>query len=189
MAIGKHPKGFPGGESPDESPKADLYVELQKQGARGALAFSQQRVVVITLNEDLLDFLFKRLKGPVEAKGYEYDDDSSMDLAINSQIIILDVTPKVDARLHGKYDSLVRMKKSLGKKEDVTCVIGWREHYKKYPRGTYPGLLYFCIEGDNFDHREPDLPPEGTDTIEGPRLYNFADITEAILAFIAAQPK
>ena len=85
-----------------------------------------------------------------------------------------------------KYCPIVsfRVKKSLGKVHDITCVIGRREDYRKYPRGTYPNLLFFCVAEGEFDHREPDLPPEGLETIEGPRLYNFADLPSAIIAQI-----
>ncbi len=135
-------------------------------------------------NAELQAYLADRLKPAVEAEEYEYEDEPSIDDATGSQIIVLDGTRTTDAVLDTKYDKILALKRSMGKVHDVTCVIGKREDHKKYQRSTYPNMLYFCLRKDDFDHRDPDLPPEGVDTIVGPRLYNLADIPSAIASKI-----
>lgn len=183
MAIGDFFKSASGGEPEFAafSDTAERYAEFARLTAEGQLSFSQKRVAVITLSESLRAWLAKRLEQFVGIADYDYNDNPSVDYATNAQIVIMDVTPLVDARLHDKYDKLVRIKKSMGKKYDVLSVIGERESYPNYPRGTYPSLLYFCIKEDDLEHRDPDLPPQGAATIEGPTLYNFVDLPDVIL--------
>lgn len=181
MGIGGFFKALFRGQPPGATRKAQKQAKPKEQSERGKHAASHRRVILVTPNDELRIPLAERLKPIVEAEGYTYEDHPSLDEGIGSQVVILDGTPRTDAKFHSKYDKLVRIKKSMGKGKDLTCVIGRREDYKKYPRGTYPGLLYFCLKGGDADLRDPDLPPEGKDTIEGPRLYNFADLPNTIL--------
>ena len=69
-------------------------------------------------------------------------------------------------------------------------MIGRRQEFKKYPRGTYPGLLYFCIREEDLHAREADIPADGLPTVEGPLLFNYADLPQAVAAkFRARNPK
>jgi hypothetical protein len=160
---------------------AQKYVEYQKLSARGGLATSGKYVAVMTLNNDLRLFLEQNLEPVVTAKGWDYSDNVSVEGAVSAQVVILDVTPYSDARLHDQYDKILRLKKSMGKsRNDTFCVIGRRDDHKRYPRGTYPSLWFFCIKEDDMMHRDADLPPEGRPTVVGPLLFNFADIVTAI---------
>ena len=138
----------------------------------------------MTLDPALRQRLEETLKPVVERNGYEYNDHPSVDRAIGSKIVILDATPATDAKLHGKYDQILRVKKSLNKTEDILCVFGPRGNFKRYPRGTYPSLCYFCFKSDDPEAREADLTVEGLETIEGPTLYNFIDMPAVIAAKI-----
>lgn len=184
MGLGSFFRALLGFDEADDESEAEQYVEHQRQHAKGKLAASRRLVSVVALKEELRLHLSENLKPLVEALRYEYSDRPSVNKAIGSQIVILDARPASDARMHGKYDKILRIKKSMGKGADLLCLFGPRDNYKKYPRGTYPGLQYFCIKEPDLDHREPDLPPEGTPTVEGPTLYNFADISMVIEAKI-----
>jgi hypothetical protein len=115
-----------------------------------------------------------------------YSENPSAEQACHAQIVITDGTPMSYARMHDKYDQVLRIKKSMGKTRDVYCAIGPRKDYKKYPRGTYANVMYFCMVEGKLDQREPDLPAEGLATVEGPRLYNLADIGQVVLAKLKA---
>ncbi len=184
MGVGKFFKALFGGHIQQDAVKAARYVEYQKQSIKGKLVASHRQVSVVTPTEGLRLHLAELLKPVVEELQYIYKDRPSLYEAAGSQILIVDGTPTADARLHTKYDKIICLKKSMGKVYDVLCVIGRRQDYKKYPRGTYPNVLYFCIKEDDLNHRDPDLPPEGTDTIAGPRLYNLPDLPTALAAKI-----
>ena len=153
MGVGDFFRALFGGQPPGETGKAADYVEYQKESARGKLAASGRRVSMITLLNELRVYLNDHLKPVVEAEGYQYDDHPSLDRATGSRIVIMDALPLSDAKLHTKYDKLVRIKKSMGKTHDVLCLVAPRANFKKYPRGTYPGLLYFCIKPDDYEYR------------------------------------
>ncbi|GEM_PF-2076292 len=160
---------------------AQKYVEYQKMSVHGELAASRKRVVVMTLNNDLRLFLEQNLRPVVKAQGWEYTDHSSADGAVAAQVVVLDVNPFSDARLHDQYDKILRLKKSMGKsRNDTFCMIGRREDHKRYPRGTYPNLWFFCMKEGDLMSRDVDLPVDGTPTVVGPLLFNFADIVMAI---------
>ena len=195
MGIGKFFKALFGGQPPGLTEKAEKKAASQAVKVKKKAAFqvadvsgkpvaSRSCVCVITIFSELDQYLTTNLKPVVKAGGFTYDDRPSIDMATESRIVIMDATPDTDAKMHSKYDKIIRMKKALGKTHDVACVIAPRENFKKYPRGTYPKLLYFCVQEDDLNHRDPDLPPEGMDTIVGPRLYNFCDITDVISATI-----
>ena len=182
MGIGAFFRALFGGEPPGAAMAAHGNVIFSRVGARGKGGASHKRVAVITMSQDLRLYLAKDLKLPIRKMGYDYDDHPSIDKAVGSQVVMMEVLPKADAQLHGSYDKIVRMKKGMNKTDDVLCMIGLRDNYSRYPRGTYPGLLYFCMKPDEPDYRDPELSLEGLQTIEGPLLYNFADLPGVILS-------
>lgn len=117
----------------------------------------------------------RRMLGPLaDGDRYKYVENPQLQGALRCSVLVMDVRPLVDARMHHQYDQVLRVKKSQGKGGDMLCVVGPREKYVEYPRGTYPKLLYFVIENDDFEHHEPDLPEEGHCTMEGPTLLNLS---------------
>ena len=185
MGIMQFFRALLGFDEPRAAHTTEEHAPRERTSAKGKGVASGKRVVIVTMSNEIRLHLSEHLQPLVEAKGYSYDDHPNINSAVSSQIIVLDGRPDVDAKLHGKYDKILRIKKAMGKNDDITCVIGPRNRYKKYPRGTYPRLYYFCVEANNMDHREPDLTPEGQPTIEGPTLYNIADLPEAIAARIS----
>jgi hypothetical protein len=163
------------------------YLEYQKQTLEGGLASSAKLVCIVTLSAELKHFLADHVKPALENAGYQYDDNPNADAAANAAALILDGTPAADARLHGRYDKILRVKKSMGKMHDLYCIMGHRQDYKRYPRGTYTNCLYFCMTDGDLTHRDKDLPPEGRETVEGPRLFNLADAAEALLRKLAEE--
>lgn len=160
---------------------AQKYVQYQKASVQGDLSSSHKRVIVMTLDKDVRMYLAERLYPVVHAKGWSYSDQASAEAAVSAQVVILDVTPYSDARLHDQYDKILRLKKSMGKsRNDTFCVIGHRTDHKRYPRGTYPNLWFFCMKDGDLMSRDADLPPDGTPTVVGPLLFNFADIVTAV---------
>lgn len=139
---------------------------------------------MVTLSQEVREYLEDRLGHAVRVAEYKYNTKPKVGQAADAQVLIMDVTPVTDARMHSTYDKILRIKKSLGKKDDLMCVFGPRERHTRYPRGTYPGLLYFCFDADDMDHREPDLDEEGQPTVGGPTLYNFCDMPKVILGRI-----
>lgn len=184
MGIGKFFRALLGFDEPHSNPEAEAYLEQTQQLKRGKLAASRRRLSVITKSHEIALHLSTNLKPVIEQAGFAYDDHPTSNSAVGSQIIVLDVRPKADAQMHGKYDQIIRMKKSMGKVHDVLCMFGLRESYKKYPRGTYASLVYFCINEKDLNAREADLTEKGLQTIEGPTLYNFADMSAVIVKLI-----
>ena len=70
--------------------------------------------------------------------------------------------------------------KKASKKYDILAVIGHHEDHKKFDRGTYPRLIYFCYDDEDPDCRREDIGPKGQETVIGPTLYNYVDIGEVI---------
>jgi len=157
MGIVEFFKALFGGQPPGTAQHADKYAEFESGHARGQHGASSRRVAVITLLNELRAHLQEVLKPVVEAGGYTYEDHPSLDQATGSRIVIMEALPLSDAKLHTRYDQVVRIKKGMTKSRDVLCILAPREKFKRYPRGTYPGLLYFCIKPDDYDHRDPDL--------------------------------
>jgi hypothetical protein len=140
----------------------------------------QCAVVVLTLSESVRAWMDERLMPVVKAEGFSYHTRPKMGEATEAAFVVMDVTPETDARLHNQYDRILRIKKSLRRKDDTFCVFGPRAQYRKYPRGTYPGLLYFCMEPTDLDYPEPDLTADGLPTIEGPTLFSFRDMPQVL---------
>jgi hypothetical protein len=176
---------FGGKKEPDAA--TQKYLEYQKQTLEGGLTSSAKLVCVVTLSAELKHFLADHVKPALEKAGYQYDDNPNADAAAKAAALILDGTPAADARLHGRYDKILRVKKSMGKIHDLYCIMGHRQDYKRYPRGIYPNCLYFCMTDGDLTHRDKDLPPEGRETVEGPRLFNLADAAEALLRKLAEE--
>lgn len=189
MSIVTFLKALLGGkEKPDAT--AEKYLQYQKQNLAGALTSSAQLVCVVTLSPALKRYLADHVKPALERVGYQYNDHPRPDEAANAEALILDGTPATDARLHGRYDKILRVKKSMGKMHDLYCIVGHRQDYKRYPRGIYPNCLYFCMTEEDLGRRDKDLPPEGLDTVEGPRLVNLADAAGALIRKLEeARPK
>jgi len=173
-----------GMDDPDEIRVARERARHKQHLTKGKGVASADRVAVITVSDKLRLHLSEQLKPVVEARGFVYNDSPDTDQALGSRIIIIDARPEIDAKIHNEYDQVLRMKKAMGKLDDITCIIALRDDYRKFPRGTYPHSLLFSIEGDNFAHREPDLDLSGSDTIQGPTLYNVADLPAVIDAMI-----
>ena len=169
-----------GMDDPDEIRAARERARHKQHLTKGKGVASADRVVVITVSDELRLHLSEQLKPLLAARGFVYNDSPDTDQALGSRILIIDARPEVDAKVHNEYDQVLRMKQAMGKLDDITCIIAPRDYYRKFPRGTYPHSFLFCIEGDNFGHREPDLDLSGSDTIEGPTLYNFADLPGVI---------
>ena len=182
MAIGAFFKALFGGEPP--VPPPDATKPQPQKAPTWKHGMSDRRVAVICGSEEIRTDLAQRLKGRVEAAGYEYEDHPSAPVATGSEVVIVDGTPRTHAKLHAEYNKILRIKKSMGKQDDMYCVIGERKDYSKYPRGTYPSLRYFCVTEGDLLSREADLPAEGLETIEGPRLYNYADLPDVIEAWM-----
>lgn len=182
MAIGEFFKALFGAQPPivpPEPPKPQ-----PKKSPTWNRGLSDRRVAVICGSEEIRSDLAERLKPRVEAAEYEYEDHPSAAVATGSEVVIVDGTPRTHAKLHHEYNKILRIKKSMGKRDDLYCVIGLRKDYRAYPRGTYPNLQYFCVTEGKLAAKEADLPPEGLETIEGPRLYNYADIVDVIEAWL-----
>ena len=161
------------------------YVVQQKNAG----AASTPVVALITLNHNIRLDLEERLRPLLEKAGGRFNGNATVDNATDSLFCLFDVMPRSDAMMHDKYDKVLRVKKSLGKTHDVIGVIGRRQDYKKYPRGTYPGLLFFCVKEEDLSHRDADLTVEGLPTVEGPLLFNYADLPQALTAKFAARMK
>ena len=159
MGIGEFFKALFGGQPPGAAMLEPKKVQFPRVGSRGKGGASHKRVSVITLSQNLRLYLAQDLKLAVQELGYDYNDQPSVDKATGSQIVIMEVTPKANAQLHNTYDKIVRMKKSMNKTHDVLCMIGLRDSYSNYRRGTYPGLLYFCLKANDPDHRYPAICP------------------------------
>ena len=159
---------------------AKRYAAYQDASVKGELTRGQKTIVMLTLREDLREHVSNMLLPLSREAGYSYLTKPKLSHAADALILIMDVTPETDARLHSQYDKIIRIKKSLGRKEDTLCVLGPRRRHDRYPRGTYPGLLFFCLKVDDLEHREPDLPIEGKEVPGGPTLYNFADLATVI---------
>ena len=183
MTLFKKLKDAIFGKEEEPNVAALRYTAYQKASSKGAFRQSRKLVVFISLDDDLRKEVCERLKPVLEPIEYEYLDLAKAAEAIDSRVLITDVRPKSDARLHHKYDTIIRTKKSR-KKYDVICAIGRREDHKKFERGTYPGLLYFCYDEENPGRTWDDLPSKGQMTVIGPTLYNYTDIAQVIKAAI-----
>jgi len=156
------------------------YAARQFASVAGQLAESEKAVAFYTMDKDFAQMVSDIIKVPLRRMGYLYYDSPSVDKGIESRVVIYDVRQESDARLHGTYAEILRQKKSMSKRSDVMAAIGPREEAVHYPRGTYPGLLYFCYDPDHPEKRDPDIPLTGRPVPAGATLYKFADIVEVL---------
>jgi hypothetical protein len=168
---------------------AQNYAAYQEENARGGLAFSSSRFIAIMTP---IDEMRLRLAAILQPHLEQYDCDirlnPTVNEAINSLIVLFDVEPKADSRMHADYDRVLRMKKSMKKfGHDFLGVIGPRDKVSAYARGTYGTLHFFCFENENPEFRDPELTADGLPTVHGPILYNFADLPQVILKFVLAK--
>lgn len=171
---------FTKGQEDDTPDEVKQSLKVQMAAYHGRLAESRSTVVMLTINKEVSKWLEQYLRPVVERNRYQYITQPNLAQASDSRVLIMDVTPEADALLHSRYDKVVRMKKAMGKSKDVLAVFGPRERCKRYPRGTYPGLLYFCFDPQNLAHQETDVTLEGLQTDGGPTLYNFAHMPAVI---------
>ncbi|HRU05870.1 MAG TPA: hypothetical protein P5137_08855 [Candidatus Brocadiia bacterium] len=138
----------------------------------------QRMIAVFTLDDAFKNFMAATLKPLTQPDDCEYFDNPPLDVAIKCQIIVFDISPEVDAKMHHRYDQILRVKKSMSKMDDILAVVGPRAKYVAYPRGTYPKLRYFCVENSDYTQLSAGLPKGGQETQEGPTLHNLADLKD-----------
>ena len=161
--------------------RAAEYAQLQQANAKGAFAQSKKLVACMTCDDEMRADVIKRLTESIRSDGYMCLLDPSVEEAIQSEVLIMDVRPKIDARMHSKYDKVVRVKKSLGKfGRDLLCIIGPRSAAKRYSRGTYGDLYMFELPDEETGETADDIPEGGIDTVQGPKIFNYEDIGEVI---------
>ena len=156
-------------EPAESRPNVDLPAGAFLPWHRAAVAF-------FTLDKALQEWVEGWLVKLLREEDYRYTFDPPLGDATDARVIIMDVRPKTDMVLHGRYDQIVRVKKGKGQFKDTLIAIGPRKLYPRYPRGTYQDLLFFCVHPQGFDHRDPELPLGGLPTQDGPTLYNLADL-------------
>jgi len=161
--------------------QADAYARLQDMSSRGELAYSRRWVAVLSSDESMRARVAGLLADTLKAKGYAYVAEPTVADAINSSVVLMDVRPKIDAKMHAHYDKMLRIKKSMGKfGKDLLCVIGPRSLAWQYPRGTYGEAYMFCYDEKHPDAYDRAIPPDGKMEIGGPILFNFADLAYVI---------
>lgn len=167
----------------DEQPDvARAYAEYQADSALGRLAYSSGDIIcIMTASRQMREALVALLTPHLDALKCKIEPEPDVNKAVNSIIVIMDVRLKIDARLHGDYDRVLRMKKSMKKfGHDIIGVVGPRDLVSRYPRGTYGTLFFFTFNPEN-GRRYEDIPAEGQPTVGGPILYNLADMPKVLL--------
>lgn len=140
----------------------------------------RRKVGVFTLRDEVASFLSKELRPLTAPDDCDYVESPPLDEALRCQVLVFDVAPEVDIKLHATYDQIVRIKKSQGKFGDLLCAIGPSKKYVEYPRGTYPGIQYFPLDDLDFYKKRDDLPPGGKQTLEGPNLRRLSELHELV---------
>jgi hypothetical protein len=137
-------------------------------------------VAVVTRDEVIRDWMDVHLRPAVAKEGYELNVKPVRDVAVAARVVIMDVDPSTDAYAHQDYDRLLTAKRARGWTKDVIAVFGRRERYRMFPRGNYPGLLFFCLDPEHLEYKYPDLTTDGVITMKGPTLFNFCDMPDVI---------
>jgi len=167
---------------------AQDYAQYQLESSLGRLAYSRKQIAFMTCDDAVREVVDERLQQVADGTRYAYLPQPLMSEAINSAVVVMDVRPRVNARMHRYYDQLIRIKKSTGKfGKDLLCILGPRTATRDYRRGTYGSLYLFVFDPADPDRREPDLPPEGLTDVGGPTLFNFADLPDVLKRWIAEQ--
>ena len=168
--------------------QADWYVRFQEASSNGRLAPSRRQVAFLTTDAQMRELVESRLRPALAGTDVAYLGEPTTDAALNSIVVILDARPNVRPRLQQEYNKVLRVKKSLGKfGKDLLCVIGPRSVARDYSRGTYGQLRLFSYKEGDPDAREPDIPPEGLPSIEGPITFAFSDIGRVIGEWLSKQ--
>lgn len=170
------PYAGPGG---NVAAKSLSYTKMQQASMDGHLSTSRQAVAFYTLDEELRTYVAQEVAPAIRAAGCEFIFNPKPEKALNCKFLLMDGTMKSDARLHSTYDKVIRQKKSMQKSKDVLAVIAPRDDVDRYPRGTYPGLLFFVYDPADPLRRDPEIPETGQPIPAGPVLHNFADMVEA----------
>ncbi len=161
--------------------QAAEYAQIQQHNAKGSFASSKQNIACMSCDEKMQVDLIKKLTEWTRAEGYFCLRDPSVEDAIESEVVIMDVRPWVDSRMHSYYDKVVRVKKSLGKfNRDFLCIVGPRSVARRYSRGTYGTLYLFELPDEDRGLDADDIPPEGLETVQGPIIFRYEDIGEVI---------
>jgi len=162
------------------------YASYQAESAKGRLAYTSGSSIAIMTADGRRGARVADLLAPMaEAYGYSVRPTATVNEALNSRVVLFDTDPWSDSRMHADYDRVLRIKKSMKKLgHDFLGAFGPRRLARNYSRGTYGTLHYFCYEGENSNGREEDIPPAGKPTVEGPILYNFADMPAVIETFL-----
>lgn len=177
-----------------DDPDADIqrqaaeYAQIQQNSAKGNFATSKKNIACMSCDEKMQVDLIKRLTESTRSDGYFCLRDPSVEEAIESEVVIMDVRPWVDSRMHSKYDKVVRVKKSLGKfNRDLLCIVGPRSVAKRYSRGTYGTLYLFELPDEDSGLDNDDIPSEGLETVQGPVIFRYEDIGEVISGLLQNQ--
>jgi len=186
MGFGSLLDRLMGRKRPVALPEDAARMVDQMKRASGKAPEARKSVVVITTSHEIRLYLVEHLKPAIEALRYEYNEHPNLDAAVSAGVLLLDVRPEVDARVHQRYEQILVAKKSLRRNDDIIALFGPRSRHTNYPRGSYPPVLYFCVPPLGLEDRarERDLPPTGLETMEGPRLFNFNDVVPAVTARI-----
>lgn len=161
--------------------QADAYVRLQDMNAKGELAISRPWVACLSYDGSMRARVAGLLTEAIKQHGYMYLEEPSVIDAVHSAVLLMDVRPKIDSRMHAHYDKVLRIKKSMGKfGKDFLGVIGARRLSPNYPRGTYGEIYMFCHDEDEPEAYDRNLPPDGLKEIGGPILVNFIDMPYVI---------
>ena len=141
-----------------------------------ALPKRPRKVASYCFSDEAKAFLAQHVEPLTAATDCNYAVDPPPDEIGAYQIVIFEAIPGAASQLN----QLARARKTKSGKNDLLCLIGMRKRYSQYPRGSYSNLLYFCVKGNDFNHREPDLPPEGLPTGEGPTLFSVPDLPAVV---------
>jgi len=165
---------------------AQTYAYYQMESARGRLAFSSSsHISVLTPDDQARQHLVELLDSALEAIGCGLRPKATVNEAVNSRVVLFDAEAKSYSRMHADYDQVLRLKKSMKKfGRDFIGAFGPRATARNYRRGTYGTLHYFCYDPNHPKACDEDIPLEGTLTVDGPILHNFADLPEVIRKFV-----
>lgn len=162
----------------------DAYAEHQRASMTGEFSGSKRAVAFYTLDAKLRQYASEELGPAIRKAGGQFLFNPKSKKALHCGILLMDGTRASDARLHATYDKVIRQKKAMQKTKDTLAVIASAGDTGRYPRGTYPGLLFFCYDPEDPQKRDPDIPVTGQPTPGGPIVQNFADIVEVLTAKI-----
>jgi hypothetical protein len=146
----------------------------------------RQLVVFLSCDKEMKERMEDLLKPVSWAAGYTYVANPQTEDAISSTVVVMDVRPHIDAKMHAQYDQVLRIKKYKGRfGKDLLCVVGPASGIANYSRGTYGELYFFVYDASKADQPQSSVVPEGVPVIGGPRVFDFADIAEVLRDWFA----